>query len=141
MRLSVATLIASAAVCTLAATPAVALQARLSSVEVAPKKSATLTLRAPSMGQFSFWLRAASDGDKRLTLTQRRGTATPFTVMTVPGKMSGDICQGAAGSIYCTGFQTPAPVKATYTFRLTNRSTRPMTITLRVTFKKITSAG
>jgi len=132
--------LAAAATACLAATPAAAFTARLNGQVIAPKKAATLTVSTPAAGEFSYWLRASSDGDKRLRIVQRRGTSA-FTVMKMPGPVARDTCEGAAGSIICTGFQTPAPRRATYTIRVFNDSARPMTVSLRVTFRRVTSAG
>lgn len=130
------TALAAAAATCLAVAPAVAFTARLNGQVIPPRKAATLTVTTPARGEFSYWLRASSDGPERLRLVQRRG-ASAFTVMRIPGTVADDVCQGAAGSVYCTGSPTPAPVAATYRIRVFNDSARPTTVTLRVTFRRV----
>jgi hypothetical protein len=109
---------------------------------IAPGQSAVLTIGKVPRGEFGFSLRASSDGDKRLVLTQRRGDGTSFTVLGVPSPAADSVCEGAAGSLYCGMITTPAsPGGHTWSFRLRNRSGRPMSIALTITWRKVTSAG
>ncbi|MCB0881802.1 MAG: hypothetical protein KDC33_06240 [Thermoleophilia bacterium] len=134
LRAALVTVAASAPL--LLATPAVAFTARLNGQVIPPKRAATLTVTTPAAGQFAYWLRASSDGQKRLRLVQRRGTSA-FTVLRVPGSLAGEVCEGAAGSLYCTGFTAPAPRRATYRIRVFNDASRPLTVTLRLTFTRV----
>lgn len=129
------TLGAVAAAC-LAATPGAAFTARLNGQVIPPGKAATLTVSTPAPGEFAYWLKASSDGDKRLRVVQRRG-ASAFTVMRMPGPVARDTCEGAAGSVVCSGFTTPAPRRATYVIRVFNDSARPMKVSVRVTFRRV----
>lgn len=135
------------AVCALAALalPALA-QAQPSRFQlgttIAPGQTAVLTIGKVPKGEFNFALRASSDGDKRLVVTQQRQGGTRFTVLGVPSVAANSACQGAAGSLYCSAITTPAsPGGHTWSFRVTNRSGRPMSITLTITWKTVTSAG
>ena len=108
---------------------------------VAPGGAATLTAGTFPRGEFAFRLRAGSDGAKAFRLTQRRNGGTAFTVLKIPGPMS-DACQGAAGSLICSGITTPAtPAGRTWTFRLANSSSRPLSIDLRITWRPLAYAG
>jgi hypothetical protein len=108
---------------------------------VAPGERAALTVGTVPLGQFAFGLRASSDGEKRLVVTQQRNGGRRFTVLSLPGNPPEGGCQGAAGSIFCTGITTPAsPGGRTWTFRVSNRSDRPMTIALTIGWKA-TSPG
>ena len=111
-------------------------------VQVAPHRVAALTVGKVPQGEFAFALRAASDGEKRLRLTQQRNGGSPFTVLAAPSAQAASTCQGAAGSLICTGITTPAtPGNRTWTFRLRNQSDRPMSITLTIVWRRIASAG
>lgn len=120
----------------IAASPALGMTSRLTRGDLAPGKSASVSVATPARGEFSFRLNVSSDGEKKLRLTQQRKGGSAFTVMTLPGAPKG-ACQGAAGSVICANIQTPAPVKGTYVFRFTNKSSRPMSVTLQVTFTKV----
>ena len=75
----------------------------------APGKVLSLSFGTVPQGEFAFSLRAASDGDKRLILTQQRDTSpTSFRVLTLPSPQAAGACQGAAGSVVCRGITTPA---------------------------------
>jgi hypothetical protein len=65
-----------------------------------------------------------------------------FTVVGLPGAAASDDCQGAAGTLVCTGITTPVtPGGHSWNVRLRNGSNRPMTVTLTVVWKAVTSAG
>lgn len=137
-------LVAGAA-CAALALPALA-QAQPTSfrldTSVAPHQAASLAIGTVPRGEFRFALKVSSDGLKRFTLTQRRNGGTAFTVLRAPGPAVSTACQGAAGSLICAGITTPAtPAGRTWTFRFTNRSGRPMSLTLTITFRRVTSAG
>ena len=110
---------------------------------VAPGQRAVLTIGKVPRGELAFALRASSDGEKRLVLTQQRdGGGKTFQVLGVPSAVANDACEGAAGSLFCGGITTPAsPGGRTWTFRVRNRSGRPMSITLTITWRKVESAG
>ena len=108
---------------------------------VAPGQVATLSAGTFPRGEFGFRLRAGSDGAKVFTLTQQRNGGTRFTVLRIPGPQAA-ACQGAAGSLICTGLTTPAtPAGHTWTFRLRNASARPLSIDLRIAWRRVPSAG
>ncbi|MGD9696051.1 MAG: hypothetical protein AB7V42_10370 [Thermoleophilia bacterium] len=108
-----------------------------------PANSATsLTVGTVPKGEFAFNVRVASDGDKNFVLTQKRSGGSAFTVLRAPGPMVEDACQGAAGSLICSGITTPAtPAGRAWTFRFANRSDRPMSLTLKISWRKVASAG
>jgi len=109
---------------------------------LAPGKTLSLTFGTVPKGEFRFALRASSDGEKRLTLTQKRDNGTRFTVLALPSGPASDACEGAAGSVFCTGITTPAtPAGHSWNFRLKNRSNRPMTIALTIVWRPVPSAG
>ena len=111
-------------------------------VQVAPHHVAALKIGKVPKGEFAFALRAASDGEKRFRLTQQRNGGSQFTVLAAPSAQAASSCQGAAGSLICTGITTPAtPANRTWTFRLRNQSNRPMSITLTIVWRSISSAG
>ena len=111
-------------------------------VTVRPGEFASLTFGTVPQGEFRFRLRASSDGDKTLTLTQKRDTGTRFTVLKVPSATASGACQGAAGSLFCSGISTPAtPAGHSWNFRVRNRSDRPMSITLTIRWRPVPSAG
>jgi hypothetical protein len=102
---------------------------------------AVLAIGRVPRGEFRFGLRASSDGEKRLLLTQQRNGGRRFTVLALPGSPPAGGCQGAAGSIFCTGITTPAtPGGRTWTFRLSNRSNRQMSIALTIVWRKVAGA-
>ena len=107
-----------------------------------PGERVALTVGKVPRGEFRFALRASSDGEKRFGLTQQRGVAPRFAVLNVPSAFADSACQGAAGSVFCNGISTPAPIAgSTYTFRLKNKSNRPLNITLTIVWRKVGSAG
>jgi hypothetical protein len=109
---------------------------------IAPGQRAVLTIGKVPQGEFGFSLRASSDGDKRFVLTQRRDDGRSFTVLGAPSAAADSACEGAAGSLYCRNITTPAsPGEHTWSFRFRNRSGRPMSITLAITWRKVRSAG
>jgi hypothetical protein len=139
-------LIAAAAVVAVATTATAATTAHPNrfqlGVQVAPHHVAALKIGKVPKGEFAFALRAASDGEKRFRLTQQRNGGSQFTVLSAPSAQAASACQGAAGSLICTGITTPAtPSNRTWTFRLRNQSGRPMDITLTIVWRSITSAG
>ena len=108
---------------------------------VAPGGAATLSAGTFPKGEFAFRLRAGSDGAKVFRLTQQRNGGTRFTVLRIPGPMS-SACQGAAGSLICSGITTPVtPAGRTWTCRLVNASARPLSIDLRIAWRAIGNAG
>ncbi|MFN8111165.1 MAG: hypothetical protein U0Y82_15195 [Thermoleophilia bacterium] len=137
-------LLAAAAAATLitAAGAAAAAPARLHvHTTIRPGDTTTISGGPVAKGEFGFALRAPSDGAKDFVLTQRDGHAKPFTVVAMPGT-TGTACEGAAGSVYCTGITTPAPASSgNYTFALRNRGNRPLIISLTITWRRVTSAG
>lgn len=51
-------------------------------------------------------------------------------------------CEGAAGSLICTGITTPAtPGGRRWTFALANSGDRPLSITLKITWRPVPNAG
>ena len=107
-----------------------------------PGERVALTIGKVPRGEFRFSLRASSDGEKRFGLTQQRGVAPRFAVLNVPSPSADSACQGAAGSVFCNGISTPAPIAgSTYTFRLKNKGNRPLSITLTIIWRRIASAG
>jgi hypothetical protein len=139
-------LIAAAAAAVAASTAATAATAQPNrfqlSVQVAPHRVAALRIGKVPRGEFAFALRAASDGEKRFRLTQQRTGGSRFTVLAAPSAQVASACQGAAGSLICTGITTPAtPANRTWTFRFRNQSSRPMSITLTIVWRSISSAG
>lgn len=107
-----------------------------------PGQRAALTIGKVPRGEFRFAVRGASDGEKRFGITQQRGTAPRFAVLNVPSAFADSACQGAAGSVFCTGISTPAPVAgATYTFRIRNKGDRPLSVTLTITWRRVANAG
>jgi len=109
---------------------------------IAPGDRAELSVGAVPRGEFAFTLRAASDADRRFTLTQKRNGGSRFVVLRAPGPMVSQTCQGAAGSLVCSGITTPAtPAGRTWTFRVLNSGSRPLSVTLSIVHRKVTSAG
>jgi hypothetical protein len=107
---------------------------------VPPGKSAGLTIGAVPRGEFVIALRASSDGAKNFTLTQRRNGGRRFTVLSPA--TTARACEGAAGSLFCTGLTTPAtPAGHRWTFQLRNRSGRPIAFTLTIRWRAVASAG
>jgi hypothetical protein len=107
-----------------------------------PGERVALTIGKVPKGEFRFSLRAASDGEKRFGLTQQRGVAPKFAVLNYPSTFATGACEGAAGSVFCNGISTPAPIAgSTYTFRLKNKGNRPLNITLTIVWRRIASAG
>lgn len=103
-----------------------------------PGQNIALTMERVPRGQFAFALRASSDGVKHFVLTQQRVGRTRFKVLDA----SSSACEGAAGTLYCTNVTTPAPAaRAAYVFRVRNLGDGPLSVTLRVTWTKVTSAG
>ncbi len=102
-----------------------------------PGQRLVMTLGQVPKGEFAFSLRGSSDGVKNFVLSQQRIGSSRFKVIdskTTP-------CDGAAGSLYCTGITTPAPVKlGAYIFRVRNLGNRPLSVTLKISWRKITSA-
>ncbi len=135
-----ARLVAATAVAALAL-PALALaQPNNYQLTTAVQPGATASLRVGTVpqGQFSFGLRVSSDGDKNFTLTQQRNGGSAFTVISGPGGPGTSSCQGAAGSLFCTGITTPAtPGNRTWTWRFRNRSSRPMNVVLTIAWKHV----
>jgi len=107
-----------------------------------PLERNTFAIGRVPRGEFAFTLRASSDGDKNLTLTQQRNGGARFPVLVLPGGAGSDGCEGAAGTLVCTGITTPAtPAGKTWTFRVRNRSARPMSVTLTIAWRKVAAAG
>ena len=62
---------------------------------LAPGKVLSLSFGTVPQGEFAFSLRAASDGDKRLILTQQRDTSpTSFRVLTLPSPQAAERVPG-----------------------------------------------
>jgi hypothetical protein len=107
-----------------------------------PLERNTFTLGTFPKGEFAFDIRASSDGAKDFTLTQQRNGGTKFLVLAAPGPVADGACEGAAGSLFCTGITTPVtPTGKTWTFRMRNRGDRPLSVTLKITWRKVPSAG
>ena len=105
-------------------------------------KTADLTVGTLPKGELAFGLRASSDGEKILRLTQKRDNGTRFTVLRIPSATAVSACQGAAGSVICSGITTPAtPAGHRWNFRVRNGSNRPMSITLTIRWRPVSSAG
>jgi hypothetical protein len=140
MRARVLTIGAAAA---LAALPAAGLAQPTTfslSTKVGARQSAALTIGTVPRGEFAFNVHASSDGLKRLRLTQQRNGGRRFTVLRLPGPQV-SACQGAAGSVFCSGITTPAtPGGHRWTFRFSNLSGRPMSLQLRIRWRRV-SAG
>ena len=107
-----------------------------------PLERNTFTLGTFPKGEFAFTVKVSSDGAKDFTLTQQRNGGVKFPVLVAPGPIATDACQGAAGTLVCTGITTPVTPKGkTWTFRMRNRSDRPMSVTLTIKWRKVASAG
>jgi hypothetical protein len=137
--------IAAAAVAAALALPALA-QAQPNRYQVGAVvpagTSLNLNVGTVPKGQFAFGLKVSSDGPKTLRLSQKRDNGARFTVLQLPGGAASDACQGAAGTLVCTGITTPVtPGGHTWNIRLRNGSNRPMTVVLTVVRKGVTSAG
>jgi len=105
-------------------------------VVLQPGQRVAMTMSQVPKGEFLFFLKASSDGAKKFVLSQQRVGATRFKVL---DGASG--CDGAAGSLFCSNVTTPAPATTgSYIFRLTNLSGRPMAMTLKISWRKVTSA-
>jgi hypothetical protein len=136
-------LVALAAVAACAAPAAAATPSRFAlDTTLAPGARAALTVGTVPQGEFAFRLRASSDGEKRVLVTQQRAGGRRFPVISLPGAGAEGVCQGAAGSIFCAGITTPAmPGGRSWTFTIVNRSTRPMSVTLSIAWRRVASAG
>ena len=109
---------------------------------VPPGSSLNLTFGTVPKGQFAFGLKVSSDGPKTLRLTQKRDNGSRFTVLALPSPAASGACQGAAGTIVCTGITTPVtPGGHSWNIRLRNGSNRPMNVVLTVVWKAVGSAG
>ena len=109
---------------------------------VAAGKRVALTVGTVPRGEFAFGVRVSSDGAKTFKLTQQRNGGTRFTVLKAPGPIADHACQGAAGTLGCTGITTPAtPGGRRWTFVFTNQSNRPMNLRLTIRWRPVTSAG
>lgn len=107
-----------------------------------PLERNTFTLGTFPQGEFAFKVRASSDGDKNFTLTQQRNGGTKFAVLVVPSTFANGACEGAAGSLFCSGITTPVtPAGKTWTIRMRNRGDRPLSVTLTITWRKVPNAG
>jgi hypothetical protein len=109
---------------------------------VAPGDQASLTIGAFPRGEFRIRLQASSDDVKRFTLTQQGIGRRAFVVLRSPGPLVGRACEGAAGSLICTGLTTPVtPGGKAWRLTVGNESGRPTTFTLSVSFRRVGSAG
>lgn len=107
-----------------------------------PLERNTFTVGTFPKGEFAFNVRASSDGAKDFTLTQQRNGGPKFLVLAAPGPIANGACEGAAGSLFCSGITTPVtPAGKTWTFRMRNRGDRPLSVTLKITWRKVGSAG
>ncbi len=107
-----------------------------------PLERNTFTLGTFPRGEFAFRVRASSDGDKNFTITQQRNGGVKFPVLAVPSTAANGACEGAAGSLFCSGITTPVtPAGRTWTFRVRNRGDRPLLVTLTITWRRVVSAG
>ena len=107
-----------------------------------PLERNTFALGTFPKGEFAFKVRASSDGVKNFTLTQQRNGGPKFGVLVVPSVFANDACQGAAGSLFCSGITTPVtPAGKTWTIRMRNRGDRPLSVTLTITWRKVPNAG
>lgn len=112
------------------------------SMTLNPLERNTFTLGTFPQGEFAFKVRASSDGDKNFTLTQQRNGGTKFAVLVVPSTFANGACEGAAGSLFCSGITTPVtPAGKTWTIRMRNRGDRPLSVTLTITWRKVPNAG
>ena len=107
-----------------------------------PGERNTFTLGPFPRGEFAFRFRASSDGAKSFTITQQRNGGVRFPVFVTPGSPTAGVCGGAAGSLYCAGITTPVtPRGRTWTIRVRNRDSRPLSMTLTIVWRRVTSAG
>lgn len=106
-------------------------------VVLQPGQRVAMTMSQVPRGEFRFVLKASSDGVKKFVLSQQRVGSTRFKVLD-----GASACDAAAGTLLCSNISTPAPTATgSYIFRLTNLSARPMSMTLKISWRKITSAG
>src|SRR5262249_885277 len=109
---------------------------------IAPGQDATLAVGTVPRGEFVFAVPPGGHGLKRPLVTHRPPGGGPVTGFRLPGDAPKARCQGAAGTIGCTGITTPAtPGGRTWTFRVSNRSRRPTLVTLTVVWRRVASAG
>ena len=107
-----------------------------------PLERNTFTLGTFPKGEFAFTLRASSDGEKNFTVTQQRNGGPKFAVLVSPSAIAQTGCEGAAGSLFCSGITTPAtPAGKFWTFRVRNRGDRQLSVTMTITWRKVTNAG
>lgn len=106
-----------------------------------PGQQASMTIGTVPQGEFGYFLRASSDDEKLVTVKQKRNGGSAFTVLNTASAPE-DACEGAAGSLVCSGITTPAtPGGKSWTFTVKSTGPRPTSITLRITFRKIPNAG
>ncbi|MEZ5099110.1 MAG: hypothetical protein R3C15_04780 [Thermoleophilia bacterium] len=104
-----------------------------------PGQQASMTIGTVPRGEFAFFLRASSDGEKAVTVRQRANGAAAFVVLDTVNRP--DDCEGAAGSVFCSDVTAPAtPAGKRWTFTVKSTGSRPTSITLRITFRKVANA-
>lgn len=107
-----------------------------------PLERNTFTLGTFPQGEFAFTVKVSSDGAKDFTLTQQRNGGAKVPVLVAPGPVATDACQGAVGTLVCSGITTPVTPKGkTWTFRMRNRGDRPLSVTLTIKWRKVANAG
>ena len=111
-------------------------------VKLRQGQSVSLTIGKVPAGEFAFTLRASSDDQKKVKVTQRRAGGTAFTVVNTASNKFRGACSGAAGTIICDDISTPVtPGNRSWTFTVTSTGKRPTTISLAITWRKVASAG
>ena len=110
-------------------------------VQVAPHRVAALKIgKVPGASSPSRCARRATE--RSASGSPSSATAGRSSRCSRRRAQAASACQGAAGSLICTGITTPAtPANRTWTFRLRNQSGRPMDITLTIVWRSISSAG
>ncbi|MBI2684274.1 MAG: hypothetical protein HYX33_02605 [Actinobacteria bacterium] len=102
----------------------------------------SLTIDNVAPGEFAFMLRASSDDQKNVKVTQRRIGGSSLTVIDTSAPTSANRCQGAAGTLVCTNITTPAaPGNRSWKFTVKSTGPRPTSITLVITSRRVAHAG
>ncbi|HRC07615.1 MAG TPA: hypothetical protein PLV41_05325 [Miltoncostaeales bacterium] len=103
-----------------------------------PGQRLVMTMGQVPRGEFGFTLRATGTGAKNFVLSQQRVGSVRFKVI----DQASSACQPITGGLRCSSITTPAPaLRGAYIFRVRNLGTAPLAVTLRVTWRSVTSAG
>lgn len=103
-----------------------------------PGQRLVMTMGQVPRGEFGFTMRATGVGAKKFVLSQQRVGSVRFKVV----DQSSSACQPISGGLRCASITTPAPtLTGGYIFRVRNLGTAPLAVTLRVTWRKVASAG